>query len=77
MRAEVSGGRGEEWRVSDHALWWPPSKIAGKRLAPYLALRHAELDEAPPGTPVDMEVPEAGIRQRTVSAPRAGANVTR
>ena len=32
-------GSGEDWRVSDHALWWPPSKIAGKRLAPYLALR--------------------------------------
>jgi sulfide:quinone oxidoreductase len=77
MRAEVSGGRGEEWRVSDHALWWPPSKIAGKRLAPYLALRHAELDEEPAGIPVDMEVPEAGIRQRAVSARRTGASVPR
>ena len=56
MRAEVSGGRGADWRVSDHALWWPPSKIAGKRLAPYLALRHAELDEDPTGLPVDIEV---------------------
>jgi sulfide:quinone oxidoreductase len=58
MRAEVSGGRGADWRVSDHALWWPPSKIAGKRLAPYLALRHAELDEDPAGFPVDIEIPE-------------------
>jgi len=57
MRAEVSGGRGEDWRVSDHALWWPPSKIAGKRLAPYLALRHDELENEPGGLPVDVEVP--------------------
>jgi sulfide:quinone oxidoreductase len=57
MRAEVSGGRGEDWRVSDHALWWPPSKIAGKRLAPYLALRHDELENEPAGLPVDVDVP--------------------
>ena len=56
MRAEVSGGRGEDWRVSDHALWWPPSKIAGKRLAPYLALRHDELENEPAGLAVDVEV---------------------
>ena len=60
MRAEVSGGRGEDWRVSDHALWWPPSKIAGKRLAPYLALRHDELENEPPGLPVDVTLPETG-----------------
>lgn len=56
MRAEVSGGRGEDWRVSDHALWWPPSKIAGRRLAPYLALRHDELEDEPTGLSVDVEV---------------------
>jgi len=57
MRAEVTGGRGEDWSVSDHALWWPPSKIAGKRLAPYLALRHDELENEPAGLPVDVELP--------------------
>jgi len=57
MRAEVSGGRGEDWRVSDHALWWPPSKIAGKRLAPYLALRHDELETELDGLHVDVDVP--------------------
>ena len=39
MRAEVSGGRGESVARSG-ALWWPPSKIAGHYLSPYLALRH-------------------------------------
>jgi len=39
MRAEVSGGRGDSVAGSG-ALWWPPSKIAGHYLSPYLALRH-------------------------------------
>jgi sulfide:quinone oxidoreductase len=30
------GGAGD---VADHALFWPPGKIAGRRLAPYLAAR--------------------------------------
>ena len=64
MRAELSGGRGEDRRVSDHALWWPPSKIAGKRLAPYLALRHTELEGDPEGIRVDMEVDEVRLRRR-------------
>ena len=60
MRAEVSGGQGDDWPVSEHALWWPPSKIAGRWLAPYLALRHAELEEVPSGLPVDVPVRTAG-----------------
>ena len=42
MRAEVSGGRGEDWAVSEEALWWPPTKIAGRYLPSYLAA-HQEL----------------------------------
>ena len=64
IRAEVSGGRGEDSRVSDHALWWPPSKIAGKRLAPYLALRHDELENEPAGLPVDVELPGTDAESR-------------
>ena len=70
MRAEVSGGRGEDWRVSDHALWWPPSKIAGKRLAPYLALRHDELETEPDGLHVDVDVPAGAVSaEQTPSRP--------
>jgi sulfide:quinone oxidoreductase len=71
MRAELSGGRGADSRVSDHALWWPPSKIAGKRLAPYLALRHDELETEADGLHVEVEVPatedEALSPERTPS----------
>jgi sulfide:quinone oxidoreductase len=31
------------------SLWWPPSKIAGRYLAPFLAVRHGDLLSAPPG----------------------------
>jgi sulfide:quinone oxidoreductase len=35
MRHSVAGGDGEP-AVATQALWWPPSKIAGRYLAPYL-----------------------------------------
>ena len=35
MRSGVAGGQGEP-KVASHALWWPPSKIAGRYLAPFL-----------------------------------------
>jgi sulfide:quinone oxidoreductase len=38
----VAGGGAGDGAASEHALWWPPSKIAGTRLGPYLA----ERDEA-------------------------------
>jgi len=75
MRAELSGGRGEDSRVSDHALWWPPSKIAGKRLAPYLALRHDELETDPDGLHVDVEVP--ATEDEAVSPGRTPSRLTR
>jgi sulfide:quinone oxidoreductase len=43
--------------VADRPLWWPPTKIAGRFLAPYLAARDGEAvpGEAPSGF-VDVEV---------------------
>jgi sulfide:quinone oxidoreductase len=37
LRGEVSRGRDGISELADHALWWPPTKIAGRYLAPYLA----------------------------------------
>jgi sulfide:quinone oxidoreductase len=53
LRAEVSGAPDHPAVATTHALWWPPSKIAGRWLAPYLAQRHDELEEAPDGLPVE------------------------
>jgi sulfide:quinone oxidoreductase len=55
LRADVSGAAGDSSSASDQALWWPPSKIAGYWLAPYLALGNEEL-EAPPGVAVDTDL---------------------
>jgi sulfide:quinone oxidoreductase len=37
LRAELTGGRGDSFSASAQPLWWPPGKVAGKYLAPYLA----------------------------------------
>jgi sulfide:quinone oxidoreductase len=37
LRAELAGGRGSTGAADSRALWWPPAKVAGRYLAPYLA----------------------------------------
>jgi sulfide:quinone oxidoreductase len=49
LRRDASGAAGDDSVVSDHALWWPPAKIAGRELARHLGpvTRHlAPLEEA-------------------------------
>lgn len=75
LRAEVAGGRGEGGEVSEHALWWPPSKIAGRYLSPYLAEHHAAFDKRIEGAgalAVEVELegwPGKGVHRRAVIAP--------
>lgn len=49
LRAALRGGHGETSDASEGSLWWPPAKIAGKYLGPYLA-SIAEDEMRPPGT---------------------------
>jgi sulfide:quinone oxidoreductase len=37
MRAQIAGTTGDSFQTAHNPLWWPPSKIAGRYLAPYLA----------------------------------------
>jgi len=37
LRAEIAGGAGDNSEVSSDPLWWPPGKIMGRYLSPYLA----------------------------------------
>jgi sulfide:quinone oxidoreductase len=59
MRHEPAGGAGEGTAVR-RALWWPPTKIAGRYLSPYLAARHGTeaVGEAarPDGHPVELDL---------------------
>jgi sulfide:quinone oxidoreductase len=54
LRSEIAG-TGSSFEIAGNPLWWPPSKIAGRYLAPYLArhnqLTHDEtLQDWPPST---------------------------
>jgi sulfide:quinone oxidoreductase len=54
LRSQSAGGGGEGTASMDY-LWWPPTKVGGKYLAPYLAgTSHFEPD--PPAHSLDVEV---------------------
>jgi sulfide:quinone oxidoreductase len=62
MRSDVEGADPEvpgAW----YPLWWPPTKVAGRYLPPYLFARGEEEDgvSAPPMGFVDVDVPLAEI----------------
>lgn len=64
LRAELEGGRGETSIVATETLWWPPAKISGRHLAPFLAsLADVELAPPAPGPgvlPVEVELADQG-----------------
>ena len=56
LRNDPAGGAGEG-ELAGHALWWPPSKIAGRWLSPYLAQRdQAAAGEPPRGMPLEVRL---------------------
>jgi sulfide:quinone oxidoreductase len=55
MRQDVRGGAGEGSASADY-LWWPPHKISGRYLAPWLAHESTHADPEPPRRPLDVEV---------------------
>jgi sulfide:quinone oxidoreductase len=42
MRSDISGTAGDNSVSSGHILWWPPGKVAGAYLAPYLSAREQQ-----------------------------------
>jgi sulfide:quinone oxidoreductase len=52
LRREATGG-GD---AADHALWWPPTKIAGRELASYLERLDAEAGRRQGGMPVAVQM---------------------
>jgi sulfide:quinone oxidoreductase len=47
LGSKPHGGHGDTSIVSGEPLWWPPSKIVGRHLAPFLA-SHSGLEIKPP-----------------------------
>lgn len=55
LRADVAGGAGEGIASEDY-LWWPPHKVSGRYLAPWLAGTTAHGEPEPPPHTIDVEV---------------------
>jgi sulfide:quinone oxidoreductase len=75
LRASIAEGRATDSVTAGNALWWPPAKIAGDRLAPALGSvdAHQAWKEAEGGVPVEVELesrPPAtpGVRRRAILA---------
>ena len=50
LQADISGRSGDDSTISGEALWWPPDKLAGRYLAPYLSRQVGDaLDVVPQG----------------------------
>jgi sulfide:quinone oxidoreductase len=48
LRSDISGRAGDDSTISEDALWWPPNKLAGRYLAPYLSSRQGEAADVMP-----------------------------
>ena len=69
LRHAVAGGDGPG-EVAEHALWWPPNKVAGRYLAPYLFKREEhELLGVPDEPHVAIELPLASPVAHTAGEP--------
>ena len=55
LRSEIAGGGGEGSASLD-ALWWPPHKISGRYLAPWLYHGEVHAEPEPPRRSIDVEV---------------------
>jgi len=75
LRAEAAGGREEDWQVSEDALWWPPSKVAGRYLAPYLAGHAKDMDAPPRGIDVEVHVDGVGGGRTALVTPVGNGRV--
>jgi sulfide:quinone oxidoreductase len=59
MRQDIGGGAGDGVASLDY-LWWPPQKISGRYLAPWLAGDDQSDAPVPPKNLIDIEVPMPG-----------------
>jgi sulfide:quinone oxidoreductase len=55
LRHSLTGGEGEGVASPDY-LWWPPQKVSGRYLAPWLAGTSVRGEPEPPSQPLDVEI---------------------
>jgi sulfide:quinone oxidoreductase len=64
LQHQPAGGAGEASVVSTEALWWPPTKIVGRHLGPFLAARAGRQLTEPPrdaGVPVEVDLTDPSL----------------
>jgi sulfide:quinone oxidoreductase len=81
LRADISGGAGDDSTISEEALWWPPNKLSDRYLTPYLSSKTGEAADVMPqdagaiqvDTPLDPERPDAhgGFGELSDLSPRS------
>ena len=67
LRHELTGGAGDASSASPEPLWWPPAKIVGRYLAPFLGAfagveSPPEAPSAPGAVPIEVEVDAATVQ---------------
>jgi CBS domain-containing protein len=67
LRHEITGGAGDVSEASPEPLWWPPAKIVGRYLAPFLGAfagveSPPEAPAAPGAVPVEVELDAATVQ---------------
>jgi len=76
LRHELTGGAGEAASVSPEPLWWPPAKIVGRYLAPFLGAFAGVESPAEPAdaeaVPIEVEL-DAEQRWSVLDADAEGA----
>jgi CBS domain-containing protein len=74
LRHEITGGVGNTSVSSEDPLWWPPAKIVGHYLAPFLAERSGvtatpEIEAAQGAVAVEVELGKRDLDRLLVSPP--------
>jgi sulfide:quinone oxidoreductase len=68
LRHELTGGAGDASSASPEPLWWPPAKIVGRYLAPFLGTfagveSTPEAPAAPGSVPIEVEIDAASMHE--------------
>jgi CBS domain-containing protein len=81
LRQELAGGAGDTSVVSPEPLWWPPAKIVGRYLAPFLAgLAGIEAPPEPPAhaaVSVERELDEVELDRLAAERRAAAAAISK
>jgi sulfide:quinone oxidoreductase len=81
LRSDISGTAGDDSTISRETLWWPPNKLAGRYLGPYLSSQVGEAADVMPqnvaGIPVETALDSDAPDARPVLADLNDTNVRR